>query len=478
MTVEQAYVILNAIIQPARLNDLQELVFCQSWEGRSYQQIAQYADYQEEYIRYVGSQLWRLLSQALGEKVTKANVHSIVRRHLQQKEQGKVANLQSLISQRQDWGDAMDVSVFFGRAQELDTLQKWIVQDRCRLVTLLGMGGIGKTALAARVTQQIQEEFEYLIWRSLRNAPPIEELLTDLLQFLPQQQPINLSETLDAKILRLCKILRASRCLLILDNYESVLLAGNIRGCYREGYEGYGQLIRCFAQTPHQSTVVLTSQEKPSYISAKEGEKLPIRCLQVLGLSTDEAQKVFQAKGTFFGSEPEWKVLINYYGGNPLALKIVATGILDYFEGRISPIIELLNSGRLIFDDIRQLLERQFNRLSNQEKQVMYFLATHCEPISYDELHNYFGSLLTDHQLLECLASLMKRSLIQKTTNGFTQKPVVMEYVMERLMLLRSHTPMKVATKEFDSPISLPSAYGDFQELPLCCPSLFSRACL
>jgi DNA replication protein DnaC len=64
----------------------------------------------------------------------------------------------------------MDVSVFYGRTQELATLENWIVCDRCRLVAFLGMVGIGKTALSIKLIQQIQANFEYVIWRSVRNA--------------------------------------------------------------------------------------------------------------------------------------------------------------------------------------------------------------------------------------------------------------------------------------------------------------------
>ena len=38
----------------------------------------------------------------------------------------------------QSWGDAPDTGVFYGRAEELARLESWIVEERCRLVALLG----------------------------------------------------------------------------------------------------------------------------------------------------------------------------------------------------------------------------------------------------------------------------------------------------------------------------------------------------
>jgi len=52
---------------------------------------------------------------------------------------------------RQDWGEAICVSDFYGRTEEFALLEQWILNDRCRLV-VLGMGGIGKPLAASRTS--------------------------------------------------------------------------------------------------------------------------------------------------------------------------------------------------------------------------------------------------------------------------------------------------------------------------------------
>ncbi len=84
----------------------------------------------------------------------------------------------------QDWGEAPDIAWFVGRAAELALLQEWLLAERCRLVAVLGMGGIGKTILAARLAQAVAASFERVYWRSLRNAPPVSEWLAGAIGFL------------------------------------------------------------------------------------------------------------------------------------------------------------------------------------------------------------------------------------------------------------------------------------------------------
>jgi hypothetical protein len=84
MTLEEALAILDTLLKPGHLNDVQDLVFCQSWEGHSYQEIAAASDYDADYIKDIGSQLWRRLSVAFGTKVTKCNIHSVFKSYTRQ----------------------------------------------------------------------------------------------------------------------------------------------------------------------------------------------------------------------------------------------------------------------------------------------------------------------------------------------------------------------------------------------------------
>lgn len=328
-----------------------------------------------------------------------------------------------------DWGEAIDVSVFEGRTKELRLLEQWIITERCRLVALLGMGGIGKTALSVKLAEQLQDNFEYVIWRSLFHTSSVSAMLTQLLRVLSPQQNTELPQTVDSSISELIEYLRLSRCLIVLDGAESILCLGS-SSTYLQGYEGYGELIRRVGDSQHQSCLVLTSREKPKEIAAMQGETLPVRALRLTGLSNAEGASLLKSKGLKNSSEEEWRLLIQCYGGNPLFIKIVATAIQDLFGGNIYNFIQ---QGTVVFGDIREILDRQFNRLSDLEKQIMYWITLNPNAISLRQLQKEIFPAVSQRKILEAIESLQRRSLIERGASCFQEK-VVIEYIAERLI--------------------------------------------
>ncbi|MEG4247995.1 MULTISPECIES: pentapeptide repeat-containing protein [unclassified Microcoleus] len=84
MTVDEALAIVETVLDDdEQLNDVQELIFKQSWEGRqSYEEIAKFSKYDDEYIKAAGYKLWKLLSDAFDEKVKKSNIKAVIKRYL------------------------------------------------------------------------------------------------------------------------------------------------------------------------------------------------------------------------------------------------------------------------------------------------------------------------------------------------------------------------------------------------------------
>ncbi|MEH2009463.1 NB-ARC domain-containing protein [Nostoc sp.] len=494
MTVDEALAILDTLFQHKSLNSAKEQVFREIWEGRTYEEMADILKYEVNYIKHIGSELLLSLSQALNTKVTKSNCHTVMRRlsrSISMEESHsttvntltkdnlnieitklnvqplKLVNAPKLVysqreftNQKQDWVSAVkDISIFYGRQKELDFLKQWIIKDHCHLVVMSGMGGVGKTTLSIKLVQQIQTEFDYVIWCSLDNAPLLEDLLQDMMKiFSPNQQENTLPTSVEGLISELTIYFTKYRCLIILDNVESILQSGYKAGTYRKGYEEYKELFKQIIEGYHQSCLMLTTRENLAEVVYIEKEKSSVSYLQLSGLNIYELQQLLKAT-ELTGEDQERQQLIKRYQGNPKALKIVSASIKELFGGEIS---EFLKLGTLVVGSISNLLEQQVCRLTDLERQLMYWLAINREPVKVSTLLEDFSPTISPARLLEALESLERRSLIEKNAGRFTQQHMVMEYMSEQLIeqvyqeivtdspnLLFSHALIKVQAKDY-----------------------------
>jgi len=325
-----------------------------------------------------------------------------------------------------DWGEAPDVCGFYGRTEELTQLEQWIVNDRCRLVTLLGMGGIGKTALSVMLAEQIQNKFDYFIWRSLAASPSVEDLLAQLIRFFSNGQVTNLPNDFGQAVSQLMKYMHLSRCLLILDEVETILRPGEPAGYYREGYEGYGELIRRVGRERHNSCLMLISREPVNEIALMHEET--VQSLLLSDLNNAAAWQIFRDKGLL--DENKWNQLLQIYKGNPLVLNIISGYIKNSFTGRVSNFLRLET---IVLGDIHLILDGSWQRLSSLQREVMFQLTTAPILLLAPALNR---RAVSKSEILEALQALERRSLIEKQLKDeeviYTLQPIVKKYVMRK----------------------------------------------
>lgn len=330
-----------------------------------------------------------------------------------------------------DWGQAPEVSIFYGRTKELMELEQWIVEDGCRLVALQGMGGIGKTALSVILAEQIQNKFEYFIWRSLRYVPSVEDLLTELIGFLSNGQATDLPQNASRRVASLLEYLRSHRCLLILDQVETILRDGQPAGYYLEKYADYGELIQRVGRERHNSCLLLISREQLNDVALMQLETQFVRSFSLSNLNDAEAREIFRSKG--LSDQDNWGELIKIYRCNPLFLNIIAAYIRHSFAGSVSNFLQI---GTTFIGDIAPILDTLWNRLSPFEQEITCLLALNPNAISIPALKNHISGLVSYSAVMEALQSLERRSLIEKQTEGsevlYTLQPVVRRFVKRK----------------------------------------------
>jgi NB-ARC domain len=443
-----------------RLDDLQQAVVRGTWQGKRYSEISKEVHCTQRHVRNVASKLWQTLSEILDEDVMKSNLRSTMERY----EFSKVSNFgdfnfvqnkgninvctetshspkapqhspptQTLNENntqpkpRLDLRDAPELKTFYNYPNSpLTALENSIAHQNCRLLTIAGMAGTGKSSIARHLIPQIQTQFDRIIWLSLRTSPPLETTLKNIIQFVCDRTDINFPANTDAQLSILIETLRENRCLIVLDDVQQILSSGQLAGNYKPGYENYGTLFKLIGEIPHNSCLILNSWEPPSDILTFTDDNTAVCLLQLTGLG-EAATEILREKGLL--DEEYWPELIELYQGNPLWLKLVAQTINNLFNGRVSQYL----SYQPVFlgDELTPILQQHYQRLSEIEKQAIALISNETEPISFTQLMARCQG--SPDELFTPIQSLIKRgiivNLICESETILTIPPVLKQYV-------------------------------------------------
>lgn len=399
---------------------------------------------------------------------------------------------------RYQWNDAPALNLFQGRSQPLHDLAHWVLQPTSypKLLAICGIGGIGKTYLAHKLTENIGNHFHKVVWLSVQPTHTPIDLLKTLLSALGNHQRnahFNKNSSSPLLIRQIMRLLDEQHCLIVLDGYETVFksyqetrqvlrqgkpshneakntdsdntappdttraLTSHANqhqqaSAYKEGFEDYRQLINALI-APQQasptkpsptkssqltssapnSCLILTSREKPRELLSTEDDNPCAKLYTLDGLYDNEAKQLLSSFH-LQGSNEDYTALIARYYGHPMALRLAASTAKDMFFGRIR---DFLDQEISVFDDLRGVIKEQFKRLPPIEEEVMYWLAINHQPCSLEDLKR--DIVATDHKrnLIYTLKSLQRRFLVEGKASDvtlFRLHPIIEEYVLDRFI--------------------------------------------
>ena len=319
-------------------------------------------------------------------------------------------------------------TAFVGREQEISEIVKLLDNGSCRLITLIGPGGIGKTRLALQVGAEQIESFHngvYFIPLAPLTIPSVEFLVFAIadglrFSFYSKQDPR----------IQLLNYLREKEMLLILDNFEHLLEAAD--------------LLAEILKTAPRVKIIATSRERLGL----SGERLfPVRGLEVIEDSIKDSSAIELFLQRSISLCPEFEIkdedkehmsrICKLVEGIPLGIELAAAWIrslsLEEIANEIEKNLDFLTSSLRDSPErhrsLRAVFDYSWNLLPDKEKEVFSRMSVFRGGFLIDAAEKITGANYRD------LLSLVDKSLLRKNPDGrFEMLDLIKHYAWEKLV--------------------------------------------
>jgi predicted ATPase/transcriptional regulator with XRE-family HTH domain len=326
-------------------------------------------------------------------------------------------------------GLPLPLTSLIGREHELRFIIQQIQDPACRLLTLKGSGGVGKTRLALEAAHRLHDEFRQgTVFVSLAGTNSVEFIVPAVADALG----FSFSGNQDLKA-QLFSYLKEKQILIVLDNLEHLL----------SGIEVLDELLACAPALK----LVTTSREqlnlRTEWAFEVQGLPIPSR-IELENVDANSAVALFlerakQAKIDFRLTRsdlPFAERICQLVEGLPLGLELAATWVRMMSFSEISEEIErsidfLTTAARDIpqrHRSIRAVFDQSWDLLSEEERQAMRRLSIFRGGFRRDAAQQVAGATLP------LLSALVNKSLVKRNEMGrYDMHELLRQYAFERL---------------------------------------------
>jgi hypothetical protein len=395
-----------------RLEQIEKDILGIAWDDKPYRDIN---GYQEQTVKNKASLLWKYLSELLNTKVNRRNIREVLVN----------LNVGGILSPRSNLATTVDrTALFHGRQVELFQLQQWIEVDRCKLVFIYGMKGIGKRHVAKKIAEILSVNLDYLVWIPLGKPVPLMDLLATIIRRIGGGRSSKLSQDLSTAIDKTIDYLKKNRCLLILENADTVFSKNRQKTTAENDLliEEYSIFLNRLNSVEHDSCCLIILEEKVVQLDPD------CQQLEIQGLDRHSCQTILE-KDELKGTANDWEILVEKYHGNLQYLRSIVPTIQNIFGGSIS---KFLDANTLVYDRIEISIDELMAKLSEQEISVIKYLANHDRGMTLDRLKDIFCEQIEYRDLLKIIDKLTKNYLLTLRVDRFVLSDLVAEYSVDR----------------------------------------------
>lgn len=336
----------------------------------------------------------------------------------------------------------LQLTPFIGRTAELTELARLLHDPVCRLLTIVGAGGMGKSRLALAVVQQLLAEREAQLYFVPLAALPAEASLAAAI-IAAIGYPIQPDgRTLEQQ---LTDFLRQKQVLLVLDNFEHLLENARLLSDMLRAAPGLQLLVtsRERLQLSHEIVFPLRGLDYPS-----QGTVDNVSEYSAVKLFEQSARRVRPGLTLDDSAISEVAHICQLVAGMPLGIILAATWVdlLSPQEIRqeISQSLDFLETqwrdmpGRQ--RSIRAVFAHTWERLTDTERSVFMRLAVFRGGFTRQAAQQVADASL------RTLNALVNKSLVQSEANGrFTLHELLRQYAEAELEAAGQTTDVRAA---------------------------------
>jgi WD40 repeat protein len=321
---------------------------------------------------------------------------------------------------------------FWGRDQQLAAVRRWVLEDSARVVAITGVAGIGKTTLVRAFLQapEVRRRF-VIVCRSLFNPIPLPDLLGQLLGAASGQQVVAQTSEPRELVSRLFEVTQENPALIVLDNLESVFDPSTESQRLQSAYADFDVLLQRFASSAHRNCLLLTCREDVRMLGRWTTATGPAYQLQLHGVGAESTRAIFMARGDFRAEAGDWDRLATLYGGHPYALQLASHMVATAHGGDVG---EFLATDPSFIDGLEELFAWHVERLTPEEREVVYWLAISRQPMPLSELKDDLLSEAMRLRAAVVVDSLQQKISLEIVDKRFSLQPSMVEFMTQRLV--------------------------------------------